>query len=111
MFVWPSATAIAQVGVQKSRVSNRREVEFTLNVTVVDLDEWAAFRAERPQYPERPSPNELLPGVGWQSRLGILVSGIDKWWTVTAEGPWQPVADEVVEAISTYVVPELEQRA
>ena len=112
VFSWPTEDSIAQVGLQKHRTSNRHEVWFTANVTVVGLNEWEAVRAKRPDFPERPSANVYYFGLIWQRRVGHLMpDGLDKWWILQADDGWQEIADDFVAAVEKFVLPELRQRA
>lgn len=108
----PSETHWAIIGFQKFKWSNRDSVEFTLNLTVVDRDDWLRAREARRYLPARPSAN-VFGGVGWEARIADLVpSGTegDYAWTVTAGLPTEPVAGDVVGAITDYVVPAMRGR-
>jgi hypothetical protein len=110
-FVWPCATAAAQLGFQKSAFSDRDAVKFTVNVTVADFVSWEQARIARPHLPKHPAPNTKYGSFIWQQRIGkLLPEGEDRWWWLQADGDWTSVADEVVDAIATYIVPELRAR-
>ena len=106
---WEAGWAI--LGFQKSTSSGAERVKFTINVTVVSGDEWARARKERPYLPERPSAN-TYEDVGWETRVGALIPGAggDRWWSVSADSPTEPVAAEAVEAVKEYVLPPMRAR-
>jgi hypothetical protein len=113
----PSATHWALLGFQKSAWSNKSTVRFTVNLTVVDRDDWARLAGEYRQIGERPSANSypaapIFPAVYessyWHSRLGELTpERRDLWWDIAAgEAPGR-VAREVVGAITNYALPAM----
>lgn len=108
-FVWPSKNDIAQLGVQKSAFSDRNSLKFTINVTVANRAAWDRSRIERPSRPKVPAPNTAYGGdLIWQRRIGkLLPAGEDHWWWLSAESDWTGVANEVVDAVSQHVLPEL----
>lgn len=111
-FTWPSRSTYSQLGFQKSRFSSREVVTFTINVTSADKSAWEVARQSRANFPAKPSPNTFYGTFVWQSRIGsLLPSGQDTWWTVEADADWRPIAAEVVDAVTRFVVPELQQRA
>jgi hypothetical protein len=82
-----------------------------LNVTVVPKDVWDHARAERSHLPAKPAPNTFYGSWVWQSRIGkLLPGGEDKWWWLSADEDWTGPAHEVVEAVRTYVLPEMRRR-
>ena len=110
-FTWPSKSQFAQLGLQKSQFSNRDELRFTVNVTVAEKASWEAARTTRPHLPKRPAPNTLYGDYIWQRRIGkLLPSGEDTWWTISAGDDWLPVANAVIDAVTTYALPELRSR-
>ena len=81
-----------------------------MNVTIADRNSWEAARAARPYLPKKPAPNTFYGDYIWQRRIGALTpSGEDTWWTISAGGNWRPVAEEVLDAVSTHVLPELKR--
>jgi hypothetical protein len=111
-FTWPSERSIALVGMQRSQFGDRNLVKFTLNVTVADAQAWERAREERPHLPKRPAPNTFYGSFIWQQRIGKLMpTGEDHWWSLDGSTDTTELGNEVVEAISTYVVPELKARA
>jgi len=112
IFTWPSDTHFAAVGLQKSTYSNRAEVQFTLNVGVVERAVWEAARAVRDYLPIKPSPNTGYSVAGdWGGPIGsFLPSRKDAWWAVSGSVDWHRVADAVAEAVASFVVPELRSR-
>lgn len=77
-----SNTHWALVSFEKSAYSDRREIQFTINLCVVRKDECNALRVEHPYYPEKPSGSTIY-GCVMPTRIGSLVGdGSDKWWRV-----------------------------
>ena len=110
-FVWPSTVAFCHLGFQRSLSSNRDTLKFTINVTAVDKAAWELARQSRSHLPVKPSPNTFYGTFVWQSRIGeLLPGGEDKWWIVEANQDWRMLADEVVEAVTRFAVPELRRR-
>jgi hypothetical protein len=110
-FTWPAPNAIAHLGFQKSQLSNDGAVKFTVNVTVADRSKWDLLRQTRPHLPEEPLPNTRYAKEIWQRRIDRLIPDErHRWWWVEADGNWMGVANEVVEAITAYVVPVLRKR-
>jgi hypothetical protein len=110
-FVWPSTACFCQLGIQRSQFSNRDALKFTINVTAADRTAWELARQSKPFFPAKPSPNTFYGSDFWQSRIGkLLPGGEDKWWTVEANQDWRLLADEVVDAVTCFALPELRQR-
>ncbi|GAB3601123.1 hypothetical protein GCM10027408_32150 [Microbacterium tumbae] len=101
----PSPRFFAQVGVQSSTSSTREIVKFTVNLQVIAKAKWSAAREEHGWLPAKPSPNVMYAaGIhDWSSRIGTLIDGRDKWWTLDADGAGRDeVAREVVNAIVNH---------
>lgn len=110
-FVWPSTSAFCLLGFQRSQSSNRDALKFTINVTAADKSAWESARQTRPHLPAKPSPNTFYGTHIWQRRIGkLLPGGEDKWWTVEANQDWHTLADEVVDAVTRFAVPEMQRR-
>ncbi len=110
-FTWPTENHFVLFGLQKARQSNRGEVFFTANVTVADKGAWEAGRAEKPYWPRKPAASTNYMGGAWVERIGsLLPSPMDAWWLVAAGDDWQPVANAVIEAVASYVLPEIRKR-
>ena len=110
-FTLPDDGHFAQVGFQKSTYSDSTAVRFTINVSVIPFDAWAEARLRKPYLPAKPSPSVLYGSPFWQKRLGqLLPGGEDTWWLVHAGQDTTSVANEVVTAISTYVLPEMREQ-
>ena len=108
----PSETHWVVIGFQKFTWSDQRRVEFTVNVTVVDRDEWDRARAERPYLTAKPSAS-VYEDVGWEQRIAALVpdrTDGDLTWIVTAGAPTEPVAGDVVALIADHVLPAVRHR-
>jgi Domain of unknown function (DUF4304) len=106
----PSETHWAIVGFQKFTWSDQDRVDFTVNVTVTDRDEWEHARKERPYLTARPSAN-VGAGVGWEKRIADIVpADRDLIWTVIAGQPTEPVAGDVVSVLADHVIPAVRRR-
>ncbi len=105
-FELPSDTYWLLLGLQKSTSSTADEVRFTVNLSAVDRQAWAAKYQTDAWIGEKPSANLRGPLTAWQ-RLGILVSGTDTWLSVRANGPTVEVLESVVDAIRDHGVPWL----
>lgn len=109
-FELPSATHWVQVGFQKSFHSDASSVHFTVNLSVIPRDAWSAYRAARPGFGSRPSPNTRYGTSGEQTRIGLITpEGRDLWWTITPEEDPGPVRDDVLAKLFTYGIPWLKQ--
>jgi hypothetical protein len=105
-----------QIGFQKSRSSTADQIKFTVNLSVINKEEWADVRARRSWLPERPSPNEHPPIArsprSWADRIGAVIPPHqDVWWQLHVSEPVDRVADEVISAIREYALPEMKNRA
>ena len=89
----------------------RPALRFTVNVTIADKTSWEAARTVEPHLPKKPAPNTLYGDYIWHRRIGKLMpSGEDTWWTLSAGDNWLPVAEAVLDAVTTYALPELRNR-
>ena len=92
---------------QKSDISNRFKVKFTINLRVVGKAEYAEARDEASYLPRRPTPN-VLGGPGWWERIGlVLPDRRDRWWTIAERDRTDQVAQEVLQAIEAFAVPAM----
>jgi hypothetical protein len=111
-FVWPSETHFAQIGLQKCAFGDRRPLTFTANVTVVSKAEWEAARRDNPEFPLKPAPNTKYGSFLWQCRIGQLIAdGQDHWWRPDADTDGVDVADQLVQPITYWGLPELQKRS
>lgn len=111
VFNLPEAGFWASVGFQRSVYSDRDEVRFTANLTVVSRSVWQAIRAEKPYLPERPAPNTFYGRSVWQERIGgLLPGGEDKWWHLGPDTDLEALARDVVAAISDFGLPAMRAR-
>lgn len=102
-----SQTHWALVSFQKSAYSDRREVQFTINLCVVRKDEWNALRVEHPYYPAKPSGSTIYGSVR-RTRIGSLVDdGSDKWWRLYDGQDVASVAADVLTDLSDVGLPWL----
>jgi hypothetical protein len=80
-----------------------------IHLSVVAKDEWKRYRPGQP----KPHPRELVPPpVGWVVTLGELMPGrpIRWWWTIRAGTDVSDVAREMIDAVSKYAVPAMNER-
>jgi hypothetical protein len=99
------------MGLQKSRYSDAAEVQFTMNLLVVNKALWASTRASRPYLAERPAPSALYGDPVAQTRIGsLLPGGEDKWWRVFDGVDVGAVANDVFTETEGYALPWLHAR-
>ena len=108
----PCDTHWVMIGWQKDRYSTAQSVSFTANLRVVSKAEWDAANTPRGRVGDKPAPNTeyfTYYGVGWERRLGGLIPGTsgDRWWFVRPNDELDPIADEVMLAVTTYGLPAM----
>ncbi|MGW4928281.1 DUF4304 domain-containing protein [Agromyces sp. NPDC004153] len=107
----PSESHWVLAGVQKSSFSDRDEVRFTVNLTVVSRADWTEIRERRGG---REAPNATThPGSpGHWERLGMLASpdNVDVWWSVSPQSDLAEVAKSVMSTLDEYGTPWLSER-
>ncbi|KTR94208.1 hypothetical protein NS220_09985 [Microbacterium testaceum] len=105
-----SDTHWALVGFQKSAYSDRREIQFTVNLMVVRRDEWLAQAAEDSSFPVKPSAS-LGYGSVMPKRIGSLVGdGADKWWRLFGGQDVDLLAADVLTDLRDAGLPWLRER-
>jgi hypothetical protein len=120
-FALPSETHWALLGFQRSDFSDRDEIAFTINLTVVGRKEWeTGSRQAWPGHPfRRPGANWGLPpileekfgGAYWHSRIGRLMpGGRDRWWKVIAEEDTGDLAEALVAEIEEFALRAMHER-
>ena len=104
----PSPSCFALVGFQKSKWSTSSAVQFTMNLKVVSREIWRLARADKTWLPETPAPNTRYPVAEWSVRIGSLMpDGQDHWWWLRSGQPLEPLAAEVIGALTDYGLPAL----
>lgn len=110
-FELPSDRFWAQLGFQKSAYSDGHEVRFTVNLSVIDRDEWNRQIQDKPYLGTRPTPSTHYGPWAEQVRIGkITPGGEDKWWRIVQGLDPGPAAKEAVSDLLTYGVPWLRAR-
>ncbi|HRW19722.1 MAG TPA: DUF4304 domain-containing protein [Dermatophilaceae bacterium] len=112
-YTLPHSDRYAVVAFQTQRTKLADRVKFTVNVSVVGKRQWEAARASDPSLPEIPSAVlRYGPESGvWHRRLGSLVDGHERWWTLHESGTKRAlVAHDVLATISGVIVPALVER-
>jgi hypothetical protein len=110
-FELPSETQWVQLGFQKSAYSDRNEVRFTINLSVISRDVWDAQVAAKPYLGRMPSPNMNYGTWADQERIGKLTpDGEDKWWRIMRGADAAPARDDALFDLLTYGVPWLKAR-
>jgi len=112
----PDERFYALLGIQRARGNTADEVRFTINVNVVPKDEWDRHRMKQtmqeghPWWPDKPKANvDYMPD--WWVRIGTLIDGTDRWWTLTGDPDVvESVSVEVKEAIVRWAYPEILRR-
>jgi hypothetical protein len=101
----PCSDCWALLGLQKSAYSDAAEVQFTINLLVVNKSAWGAARQQRHHLPERPTPTTLYGEPASQVRIGQLTpEGADKWWRVHSQADMADVGNDVVHDITEYAL-------
>lgn len=105
----PSDSHWVLVGLQKSAYSDRDEVRFAVNPSVVSRSAWDEI-AKRSGRQAAPSPNTHSGPQGRFERLGMLASpdNRDMWWTVSLRSDLTEVAGSVLTAFDQFGVPWLQ---
>ena len=104
----PCSDCWALLGFQKSAYSDAVEVQFTINLLVVNKSAWNAARQEAPHLPERPTPTTWYGEPAAQARIGDLTpEGEDKWWRVYSPANMAAVGNDVLHDITEYALPWL----
>ena len=109
-FTWTAEPYVAKIALQKARQSNRGEVYFTANWIVERKVPREGARTDETSLSDEPASTKSYDvKYLYGNRIGFLLpSRKDAWWVVSANDDWQPVADAVVDAISSYVLPEVQ---
>ncbi len=111
-FEFPSETHWVQLGFQKSAHSDRHELRFTVNLSVIRRNEWDEQLAAKPYLGTRPTPNKRYGSWADQTRIGTLTpEGQDKWWRIIYGADTTPVRDDVLSDLINYGVPWLREHA
>lgn len=101
----------ALVGFQKSRYSDRAEVQFTVNLLAVSRDEWQSLIAEHPHYGAKPSASVLYAEPVRSTRIGYLLEDPeDRWWRIYDGQDIDRVRSEVISALIERGLPWLREQ-
>lgn len=105
----PSASHWLLLGLQKSAYSDRAEVRFTVNLTVISRRVWEAKRAELSHLNTRPSASIIYGPWAAHARIGgHKPGGVDKWWRISDHGePVAQVVDDLLDHIKRCALPWL----
>jgi hypothetical protein len=104
----PGLSCFAFVGFQKSEWSTGSAVSFTMNLKVVSREVWNLARVDQSWLPETPAPNTRYPVAEWSPRIGSLMpGGQDHWWWLRPGQHLEPLAAEVIGALTDYGLPAL----
>lgn len=106
----PSDAYWALVGFQKSMFSDSHELKFTINILVVNKNEWEKARSERSYFPAKPNPTTKW-GIGWERRIGFLLpEKCDHWWSMELNSNLENISGQVVESVAKYVLPAIHEQ-
>ena len=109
-FSVPSDSHWVLIGFQKSIFSDSRELKFTINLYVVNKQEWEDVRSERSYYPAKPTPTTRW-GIGWSRRIGsLLPERCDHWWSLNSTSNLEDISNEVIEFIVKYALPAIHEQ-
>ena len=105
----PSDNYWALIGFQKSMFSDSQEINFTINLYVVNKQEWEKARVERSYFPAKPTSTTQW-GIGWSRRIGFLFpERSDHWWTLNMTTDLGKLSDQVIESIVKLAVPAMNE--
>ena len=103
----PSKSHWALIGFQKSMFSDSHELNFTVNLYVVNKNEWENARKERSYFLAKPTPTTKW-GIGWERRIGFLLpERCDHWWSMESDSDLDIISDQVVELMVKYALPAI----
>ena len=106
-YYFPSESHWEMLSFQKSMFSDSTELSFTLNLYVVEKDEWENARKSNSLFPLKPTATTYW-GIGWHKRIGHLMPAKkDYWWKVNNNTNLDKLAHEVMEVIENYALPEI----
>ena len=106
----PSESHWALIGFQKSMFSDSHELKFTINLYVVNKNEWEKARKERSYFPAKPTPTTKW-GIGWERRIGFLLpERCDHWWSMEANSNLEKISDQVINFIVKYALPAINEQ-
>lgn len=106
----PSETYWAMVSFQKSAYSDARSLRFTINLFVVERAVWEEESATRSYWPVKPTGSMTYTREIAPQRIGLVASGHDTWWSITAGEDTAPVAKVVIAMIDEVGLPWLRER-
>ena len=106
-FYLPSESHWALIGFQKSMFSDSLELKFTINIYVVNKNEWENARSKRSYFPVKPTPTTKW-GLGWERRIGFLLpERCDHWWSMKSNSNLENISGQVIEYIVKYALPAI----
>jgi hypothetical protein len=107
----PDPRTWALLGFQLSRYNTAAALRFTINISVLGKDAWAAYRTGHPAMPPRPRPSANYgTRFSWKRIGDLLPSDYDIWWELKAQdrpGDVERVADQVYGTVAEYAMPEI----
>ena len=104
----PSPAYFALIGFQKSKYSTASAIEFTINLKAVSRKVWDRAQEDMSWLPKSPTANCRYPVAEWTVRIGQLMPGTqDHWWQLRPGQPLDPLAAEVIGALTGYGLPAL----
>ena len=107
-FEMPSDRYWVQLGFQKSAYSDSEELQFTVNLSVIDREVWADQLAGRPHLGKRPKPSTHYGAWAEQIRIGRLTPAReDLWWSLKRGEKPDAIAEQVISALLDLAVPWL----
>lgn len=109
IYYLPSDSCWAQLGLQRSKFSDRELVEFTVNLSVVNRAVWASAAESRPWLGAKPTPTVYALGhERFQERIGLVSGRDDCWWRLSADGSDEDATcSDFLAIIGEYGVPAL----
>jgi hypothetical protein len=106
-FVLPDDQHWALLGIQRSRWSDSKDLEFTIQLTVANRKTWEQLRGVH-GYGARPYSTRFYGPKIWQERLGKLMpESDDKWWHVSPDSDINSLGAELAAAVEHYGLPAM----
>jgi hypothetical protein len=106
----PSKSHWALIGFQKSMFSDYSELKFTVNLYVVNKNDWENARKEKSYFPVKPTPTTKWV-IGWERRIGFLLpERCDHWWSMENNSNLDMISDQVVEFMVKYALPAVNEQ-
>lgn len=106
----PSTSHWKCLSFQKSSFSDAENLTFTINLLVIDRNQWEIARKKHSSFPKKPTATTFW-GIGWQKRLGHLMpENRDYWWEISLKTDLDQLSANVLKIIEQYALPNLKNK-